>query len=41
MFADPDHFYTLRPELDTYAYRLMLDEKLCVVRVNRSKPGQN
>ncbi|MFC1530242.1 MBL fold metallo-hydrolase [Gemmatimonadota bacterium] len=28
MFADPDHFYTLRPELDTYAYRLMLDEKL-------------
>ncbi|MFC1499553.1 MBL fold metallo-hydrolase [Candidatus Zixiibacteriota bacterium] len=28
MHADSTHFYALRPELDTYAYRLMLDEKL-------------
>ncbi|MFC1627556.1 MBL fold metallo-hydrolase [Gemmatimonadota bacterium] len=28
MYADSTHYYTLRPELDTYAYRLMLDEEL-------------
>lgn len=26
--AKPDKFYTLHPEIDQYAYRLMLDEKL-------------
>lgn len=26
--ADPDKFYTLHPEIDQFAYRLMLDEKL-------------
>ncbi len=28
MYADSTRYYTLRPELDTYAYRLMLAEKL-------------
>ena len=27
-FAAPDHYFMLHPELDTFAYRLMLDDKL-------------